>query len=223
MHTTYGQFCPVALGAEVFAERWTPLILRELLNGSHRFNDLHRGLPRISRALLAQRLVSLERAGLLERRPGPEYHLTDAGQALRPVIEALGHWGYRFVASELRAEHLDAGLLMWFVRRRLRTENLPAQRTVVQFQFRPRSRPPAFWLILRPPDADLCITDPGLDIDLYVDAELRAMAHVFLGRLSLSTALREGYIELNGSAQLRHAFPTWIGISPFATTQGRKS
>ncbi|MBO3749801.1 helix-turn-helix transcriptional regulator [Streptosporangiaceae bacterium NEAU-GS5] len=216
MHSTYGQFCPVALGAEVFAERWTPLILRELLHGSHRFNDLHRGLPRISRALLAQRLAALERAGLLERRAGPEYHLTDAGEALGPVVDALGHWGYRFAATELRAEHLDAGLLMWFIRRRLRTENLPADRTVVRFQFRPPSRPPLFWLILRQPDTDLCVTDPGLDVDLYVDADLRSMAQVFLGLLSLPAALRDGGVELTGATPLRRAFPSWLGVSPFA-------
>jgi DNA-binding HxlR family transcriptional regulator len=215
VHTTYGQFCPIALGAEIFAERWTPLILRELLTGSHRFNDLHRGLPRISRALLVQRLAGLERAGLLERRPGPEYHLTDAGMALRPVIVALGQWGYQFAATELRAEHLDAGLLMWFVRRRLHTEKLPPRRTVMQFQFRPRSRPPTFWLIAQPPLVDLCVADPGLEIDLYVDAELRAMAHVFLGRLDLFTALDDGRVEVNGPARLRKAFPTWIGLSPF--------
>lgn len=219
VHSTYGQFCPVALGAEMFAERWTPLILRELLNGGHRFNDLHRGLPRISRALLAQRLVSLERAGLLERRAGPEYHLTEAGLALRPVIDALGHWAYRFAATDLRAEHLDASLLMWFIRRRLRTENVPTQRTVVRFQFRPRGGSPMFWLVMRPPEADVCTTDPGHDVDLYVDAELSAMAHVFLGRLSLQSALRDGRVELDGPARLRRAFPTWIGISPFATAQ----
>jgi DNA-binding HxlR family transcriptional regulator len=217
VHTTYGQFCPVALGAEVFAERWTPLIVRELLNGSHRFNDLHRGVPRISRALLVQRLASLERSGLLERRAGPEYHLTEAGQALRPVVDALGGWGYQYAATELHSEHLDAGLLMWFLRRRLHRANLPAQRTVVQFRFRPRRRPHVFWLILQRPDADLCVSDPGLDVDLYVDAELRAMVRVFLGRLSLRAALHEGSVELAGSTQLRRAFPTWIGTSPFAT------
>ncbi|MEV4509091.1 helix-turn-helix domain-containing protein [Dactylosporangium sp. NPDC049525] len=168
-----GQFCPVALGAEMFAERWTPLILRELLAGSHRFNDLHRGVPRISRALLTSRLAGLERTGLLERRPGPEYHLTEAGLALRPVIDALGRWGYQFAATELHAEHLDAGLLMWFLRRRLRMASLPGGRTVMHFRFRPRSRPPAFWLVVQPPDTDLCTSDPGHDVDLYIEADLR--------------------------------------------------
>jgi hypothetical protein len=105
---------------------------------------------------------------------------------------------------------------MWFLRRRLRTENVPTQRTVVRFEFRPRSHSPTFWLVIQPPETDLCTTDPGHDVDLYVDAELRAMAHVFLGRLSLRSALRDGHVELDGPARLRRAFPTWIGISPFA-------
>jgi DNA-binding HxlR family transcriptional regulator len=117
---SYGQFCPVALGAEVFAERWTPLILRELLAGSHRFSELQRGLPGIPRALLAQRLGSLHRAGLIERRPtrasrGFEYHLSPAGLSFRPVVEALGQWGYQWAAERLRPDNLDAGLLMWFL------------------------------------------------------------------------------------------------------------
>jgi DNA-binding HxlR family transcriptional regulator len=150
VHTTYGQFCPVALAAEIVAERWTPLILRELLNGSRQFNDLHRGLPRISRALLAQRLGHLERASLLQKRPaggGHEYHLTAAGQVLRPVIEALGTWGYTWAASKLREDHLDPGLLMWFLRRQLRAEQLPEQRTVVRFEFH---TPPATQFLADP-------------------------------------------------------------------------
>ena len=128
----YGQFCPVALGAEVFAERWTPLILRELLAGSHRFSELQRGLPGIPRALLTQRLGSLQRAGLVERRPtragrGFEYHLSPAGLSFSPVVEALGRWGYQWAAEQLRPDNLDAGLLMWFLRRRVQVDRLPAE------------------------------------------------------------------------------------------------
>lgn len=219
MHTTYGQFCPVALAAEIVAERWTPLILRELLHGSHRFNELHRGLPRISRALLTQRLAQLERAGLLERRRaggGHQYHLTPAGQALRPVIEALGTWGYTWAATQLREDQLDPGLLMWFLRRRLRTEQLPEQRTVVRFEFHAPGPPRSFWLILQRPKADLCASDPGFDTDLHVSTDVQTMVEVYLGRLPLRAAIREGAVRLHGPAPMRQAFVRWIGLSPVA-------
>jgi DNA-binding HxlR family transcriptional regulator len=219
VHTAYGQFCPVALAAEIVAERWTPLILRELLNGSHRFNDLHRGLPRISRALLTQRLGQLEKAGLLQRRPvgsGHEYHLTAAGQALRSVIEALGTWGYTWAATQLREDHLDPGLLMWFLRRRLRAEQIPEQRTVVRFEFHTPAPPRNFWLILHRPEADLCVSDPGFDTDLHVSTDVQTMVSVYLGRLPLRSAIREGAVRLYGPAPLRRAFVRWIGLSPLA-------
>src|ERR687887_1928441 len=137
----YSQFCPVALACEVFAERWTPLIVRELLAGSHRFSELQRGLPGIPRALLVQRLGSLERAGLVERRPartgrGWEYHLSVAGEELRPVVESLGRWGWRWAAWELQPDNLDSKLLMWFVRRRIRVDRLPPERVTVRLEFR---------------------------------------------------------------------------------------
>ncbi|HEX7270427.1 MAG TPA: helix-turn-helix domain-containing protein, partial [Streptosporangiaceae bacterium] len=148
----YGQFCPVALGAEVFAERWTPLILRELLAGSHRFSELQRGLPGIPRALLTQRLGSLQRAGLVERRParagrGFEYHLSPAALSFSPVVEALGRWGYQWAAEQLRPDNLDAGLLMWFLRRRVQVDRLPAEQVTVQFEFRDADKR-CFWLVL---------------------------------------------------------------------------
>ena len=154
----YGQFCPVALGAEVFAERWTPLILRELLAGSHRFSELQRGLPGIPRALLTQRLGSLQRAGLVERRParagrGFEYHLSPAGLSFSPVVEALGRWGYQWAAEQLRPDNLDAGLLMWFLRRRVQVDRLPAEQVTVQFEFRDADKR-CFWLVLRRPEVD---------------------------------------------------------------------
>src|SRR5204863_6190385 len=131
----YGQFCPVSRGAEIFAERWTPLILRELLNGSHRFSEIQLGLPRISRNLLTQRLASLTRAGVIERRPvergrGFTYHLTIAGEELRPAVEALGAWGYRWGGTQLAAAKPDPVLLMWFIRRRVQVRALKRARTV---------------------------------------------------------------------------------------------
>lgn len=226
MHTTYGQFCPVALGAEVLAERWTPLIVRELLSGSQRFSDLQRGLPGVSRNLLTQRLTQLTRQGLVDRRAeaaGPRYQLTDAGRALAPVIDALGEWGYRWAAKDLRPEHLNPELLMWFLRRRVRTDRLPEHRTVVRFEFHADAPRRVFWLILQRPEADLCVKDPGFCADLEVVAGIEAMARVYLGHITLAAAVRAGDVELTGPAAARRGLHAWLGISPFATTASRRS
>jgi DNA-binding HxlR family transcriptional regulator len=218
----YGQFCPVALGAEVFAERWTPLILRELLAGSHRFSELQRGLPGIPRALLTQRLGSLQRAGLIERRPmragrGWEYHLSPAGLSFQPVVEALGRWGYEWAAEQLRPDNLDAGLLMWFLRRRVRVDRLPDERVTVQFEFRGADKR-HFWLVLHRPEADLCLADPGFDTDLWVTTDVRTFTQVYLGHVSIASALGDGSVTLAGRSDLRRAFSGWIGVSPFASS-----
>src|SRR5262245_30964469 len=153
----YGQFCPVAKAAEIFAERWTPLVLRELLCGSHRFSDLHRGVPLMSRTLLAQRLAQLEDAGIVRsaaraKGRGREYFLTPSGEEFRPVIEGLGEWGQRWARRQVSAEDLDPGLLMWDIRRRVNIDRLPDRRVVVRFDFRAvlrtLRRPTSFWLIL---------------------------------------------------------------------------
>ena len=219
MHKSYGQFCPVALGAEIFAERWTPLIVRELLSGSRRFSDLQRGLPGISRNLLTQRLRQLARRGLVERRAGragPAYELTEPGRAMAPVIDALGKWGYHWAATDLRPELLNADLLMWFLRRRVRADGLPEQRTVVRFEFREPVPQRVFWLVLQRPGADLCVKDPGFGVDLEVVAGLEAMARVYLGHVSLATAVRSGDVELAGPRDAQRAVYRWLGISPFA-------
>jgi DNA-binding HxlR family transcriptional regulator len=227
----YSQFCPVALGAEVFAERWTPLILRELLQGSRRFSELRRGLPRISRNLLTQRLASLERAGLIERRPRPngrgfDYTLTQAGEELRPVVTALGTWGYKWAATELRPDNLDAGLLMWFLRRRVRVENLPERQAVIRFDFRAEGErsfwlegQQSFWLIVERPTADLCLSDPGFEVDLTVNADVAEFTRVYLGHVTLAQAIRQGSVEVVGSRELRSSFRDWVGLSPFAPTK----
>jgi DNA-binding HxlR family transcriptional regulator len=224
----YGQFCPVALGAEIFAQRWTPLILRELLLGSHRFSELQRGLPRISRNLLVQRLAGLEEAGIVERRRredgrGYDYYPTVAGEELRPVVVALGTWGYKWMAQELREENVDAGLLMWFLRRRVRTEELPDERFLARFDFRGQGKRSAwleeqqsFWLVLEKPEVDLCLSDPGFEVGLIVRADVSVLTRVYLGHLSLLEALRDGTVELSGRRDLRNGFRAWLGISPFA-------
>jgi DNA-binding HxlR family transcriptional regulator len=215
----YGQFCPVSRGAEIFAERWTPLIVRELLNGSHRFSELQLGLPRISRNLLTQRLASLASAGVIERRPavrgrGFSYHLTSAGQELRPVVEALGAWGYRWGGADLPSGQLDPVLLMWFIRRRVQVQALRRARTVVRFDFRRPRR--SFWLRIEPPAVDLCFTDEGFDVELAVDADLAALTAVWLGRLRLADAVAAGSIRVEGDEDARPRFVRWFGLSPFA-------
>jgi DNA-binding HxlR family transcriptional regulator len=215
----YGQFCPVSRGAEIFAERWTPLILRELLSGSHRFSEIQLGLPRVSRNLLTQRLVSLAGAGVIERRPaergrGFAYYLTPAGEELRPVVEALGAWGYRWGGTDLPSDELDPVLLMWFIRRRVRIRALRRARTVIRFDFRRPRR--SFWLRIEPPAVDLCFTDEGFDIALAVDADVAALTAVWLGRTRLAEAIAAGSVRLEGDEDAGPLFVRWFGLSPFA-------
>jgi DNA-binding HxlR family transcriptional regulator len=218
--TTYGQFCPVALGAEVFAERWTPLILRELLFGARRFGEIHRGVPRISRNLLVQRLDSLQRSGVIDRRAagsgrGHEYRLTDAGRELGAVVDALGTWGYKWASRDLTAEHLDPDFLMWALRRMVRVDALPEGRVVVLFRFR-RFRDRHFWLVLHRPDVDLCLFDPGFEVDVEVDAEVEALARVCLGHHGLLQAVKAGEVGLSGPSHHRRALCGWLGVTRFA-------
>jgi DNA-binding HxlR family transcriptional regulator len=216
----YGQFCPVARGAEVFAERWTPLIVRELLRGPAHFNELLRGLPRISRSLLSARLATLERVDIVERRSvsnghGHEYRLTKAGQELDAVVGALGTWAYKWVSRDLTPDNLDPALLMWVIERRIRVDDLPQQRVVVHFRFR-RLPAHAYWLVLERPEVDLCFTDPGFGVDLFVDAEVKALTQIYLAHLTVAAALRRGEITLTGRAEYRRAFASWIGFTPYA-------
>ena len=219
--SSYGQFCPVAMGAEIFAERWTPLILRELLLGSRRFNDLHRGLPRISRNLLTQRLHSLQKSGIVEQLDaenghGHEYGLTEAGRELGAVIESLGTWGYRWASKDLTDEHLDPDFLMWALRRMIRVDALPDERVVCLFRFR-QYRDRFYWLVLQRPEADLCLSDPGYDVSLEIDAQVEALARVYLGHLTLLQAMRAGDVEVYGAPRHRHALASWLGVTHFAS------
>jgi DNA-binding HxlR family transcriptional regulator len=224
MKSGFGQFCPVAVACEVFAERWTPIILRELLVGSHRFNEIQRGIPLISRALLAQRLRDLETAGVVVSTPaaagrGREYRLTDAGREFREIIEGLGAWGQRWTVR-VNPRNLDAGLLMWNIRRRIQVEQLPAQRIVVRFDYRGvpsgHRNPRTYWLELDRPKVDLCVSDPGFEVDLYVDADLAAMAKVWLGDVSLASVLRSKEIRISGPRTLVGAFQSWLPRSAYA-------
>lgn len=216
----YGQFCPVALAAEVFAERWTPLILRELLSGARRFADIYKGVPRISRNLLCQRLDSLTHIGIIERKPLPqgrgfEYHLTQAGREFAPVIDSLGVWGYKWSSRDLRDEHLDPDFLMWVVHKLVRRESLPDRRIVIVFRFRqaPKRR---YWLILNRPEVDVCLFDPGFEVELEVIADVRPLADVCLGHLRVRDAVSRGWLQLIGDRDVCKEFSNWVGATRFA-------
>jgi len=218
----YGQYCPVAKAAEIVAERWTPLILRDLLAGTTRFNDLRRGVPLMSPSLLSRRLKELEFAGVVERRGGgdgksAEYHLTDAGEELRPVIEQLGWWGRRWVQSDIGPEDADPGLLMWDVQHNMDREALPEGRTVVEFQFRNVPRGKQFWwLLAHEGDVDICPQHPGFDVDLTVEADVRTLVGVWMGLDSIRNALQSGEVTLTGSRDMVRCFPKWFAGSVFA-------
>jgi len=224
MPSGYGQFCPVAVASEIFAGRWTPLLLRELLAGAEHFNEIHRGLPLISRALLARRLRELEVAGVITIEPrtqgrGKRYRPTAAGEAFRPVIQELAAWGQRW-AARVDPRNLDPGLLVWNMRRRVALERLPDRRVVVRLRFHgvaPGYRGPrTFWLILERSGVDLCVADPGFEVDLWVDSDLAALARAWLGDVSLESTLRSRQVELTGARELVRAFPSWWLRSPFA-------
>ena len=213
----YGQFCPVAKTSEIIGERWTPLILRELMCGSRRFGEIQRGVPPISPALLSKRLGQLAAAGVIERTPaghGCDYILTDAGWELYPIIEAMGVWGQRWARSRYGPDELDPALLMWDMRRLLRPQGLRDQRTVIEFRFRhaPAGKS-AYWLVVDD-EIDLCLIDPGDRVDLHVQAELRALTEVWMGDRTMSDAIHAGAIELDGPRTLTRRFPDWLGQHP---------
>ena len=222
MPESYGQFCPVAQAAEVLTERWTLLVLRELLMGSTRFNEIQRGVPRMSSSLLSKRLRELERSDLLTREPlkgerGYAYRLTPAGEALGPLVVALGTWSRDWLKREIGAEEADPALLMWDLRRSVRLDRLPQERVGVFFRFRDAEEGKrAWWLVAGASNADLCFTDPGFGVDLQIDAETRAMAEVWVGRKELGAAMRAKTLRVTGPEHLVRSLPEWIGLSNFA-------
>lgn len=216
----YSQFCPVAKAAEILDQRWMLLVVRELAAGSTRFNDLHRGVPQMSRTLLSRRLSQLQAHGIVTRRElgeGPVYELTDAGRELLPVIAAIGEWGVRWLSS-LSEEDLDPVFLLWDMHRRVDHDALPSGRTVMALCLRdaaPDMR--RWWLILTKDEAEICDEDPGFGTDVSIDTSVRTLARVWRGDLGWDDAVGSHQLTLDGPTQARRAVPEWFQLSHFAT------
>ena len=216
---TYGQYCPIARGAEIFAERWTPLIVRNLYLGCGSFSEILEGAPGLSRTLLSQRLKQLERLAIVRSAPKPDgrghsYELTSAGHDLFAVCQLLGEWGARWL--EILPENLDPFVALWSMCNALRQDRLPDRRVVIRFDFTGRPRRERYWLLIERGDTEICKTSPGLDEDLFVTAEAEAFVKWHAGQITWAQAIREGRIQLNGPSSLARAFPTWNARSMFA-------
>ena len=215
----YGQYCPVSQTAEVVADRWTPLILREMVIGSTRFNDIERGLPGISRTLLSKRLQHLERKGVVARATGPggrgsEYQLTPAGKALERVLDAMGEWAVEWLFTEPEPADIDPVTLMWWMHRRVDVDRLPEHRVVLEFDFR-RDADITLWLVLDRGEASLCMKHPGFESDLRVLTDAMTMTRIFAGIIGVGDALDAGTLELEGPPALCRGFSRWFLWSPF--------
>jgi DNA-binding HxlR family transcriptional regulator len=216
----YGRFCPVSLTTEVLADRWTPLIVRELVLGNTRFNDIARGLPGISRSLLTQRLRHLERRGVIDRWPSPtgkgsEYHLTPAGRDLERIIDAFGRWAIEWLFDDLYPHEVDPPTLMWWMHRRMDPATFPEQRVVIEFAHT-APEPMSIWLVLERGEVSVCHQHPGFETDVWLRGTTAAFSDVFNGPLTWLEAVRTGAVEVSGQPRLVRALPTWFLWSPWA-------
>jgi DNA-binding HxlR family transcriptional regulator len=216
---SYAQYCPVAKATEILGDRWTLLIVRELLGGASGFNELQRGLPGISRSVLAERMRTLERSEIVARKTGPkgrtlEYLLTPAGRDLSPIVQAIGEWGATWSFTEPRPEELNPDLLIVWMARHVDRQRLPPSRTVVRFDFRDPER--RYWLVLEPSEVSVCVQYPGFDVDLEVTVDTATLYQVYLGRAELPGAMRAGQLTTKGPQALERAFGHWFTWSAFA-------
>jgi DNA-binding HxlR family transcriptional regulator len=218
--TSYADYCPIATGVDVLGDRWTPLVIRELMVGSHRFNDIHRGIPRMSRTLLAQRLRLLEKSGLVVREVGApgrsgRYELTAAGEALTPIVWAIGHWAAEWIFGDPTDEDCDGLSLIWRLHQRAVPSKLPATRTVVHLVL---TGPGAAqgWLEIDRSGVTVCKTDQGYDVDLAVESDTAQMHRWLVGRASFRDLVARGDIRLLGPSRLARAFPTWFDVGYYS-------
>ena len=220
----YGQFCPVAKATELIGEKWTLLILRELLLGTTRFNDFQRALSRMSPTLLVRRLRQLEKCGIVIRKKlsgqrGYEYRLTAAGKEVGPLVESLAVWGMRWARSQLTDDELDVEFLMRELQRRLQTEHLPDGQTVLCITFDELEVHKTWWLLVDGDVVDLCTENPGKDVDLYINSSVRTIVEIWEGDLDIRTALRNGSVKANGLRHLIRCMPDWLGVCLYKDVQ----
>jgi DNA-binding HxlR family transcriptional regulator len=216
---SYAQYCPVAKATEALGDRWTLLIVREMLGGANGFNELLRGLPGISRSVLADRMRALERAEVIERKTGPhgrtlEYRLTPAGLDLQRVVQAIGEWGATWAFVEPRRDELDPSLLVVWMARHVDRQRLPPNRTVIQFEFREPKR--RFWMVLERSEVSVCLQHPGLAVDLDVAVDTATLYRIYLGRADVGGAMRAGLLTMSGPRTLQRGFGQWFTWSAFA-------
>jgi DNA-binding HxlR family transcriptional regulator len=225
---SYGQFCPVAKAAELFCERWTPLIVRDLAAGASRFSELHRGVPLMSPTLLSRRLKQLEAEGVIERRRSSQgktwrYHLTPAGAEFVPLIEALGVWGQRWSRRQLAEDEVDLGLLLWSLERSVKADAFEAEHAVVRLQFTDQpSGKDLWWFVNRDGSCELCLEDPGFEIDLYLTSTLPDMIYILRGDLLLARALASDRLEAVGARSARKRLAAWLNLSPFTRIKSQR-
>jgi len=227
MADSYYQFCPIAMASEILCTRWTIIVLRELAMGSTRFNELRRGIPRISPALLSKRLKELEAAGLILRsRAGNapdlyEYHLTPSGFELVPIVKSIGEWGHKWIETEASLKNLDPKLLMWDIRRNIDPAPMPKKRSVVQIILSESGPARQNWWIIVEPDheTDLCAIDPGFEVDLYLSATSRALTEAWMGYKTIARLKEEDRFTFTGSKELEAAFIASLKLSMFAKVE----
>jgi len=216
------QYCPVAMGTEIVADRWTPLILREFMVGAHTFSEIHHGIPHISRSLLSERLKQLVHNGVIERREDqagrPRYRLTPAGEDLQDFVFGLGEWAIRWAYfTDPSDEQLDNAHLMWRFQRGVLRERVPEHRVVIEFVLSaPDGTTDRIWLVIEPGDVDTCVKPPGFEVDVVVRTASRELHRIWMGRSTIAEALRTGVLEIDGPPALVRAFPRWFTFSPFA-------
>jgi DNA-binding HxlR family transcriptional regulator len=217
----YGQFCPIAKALEVLGERWTLLIVRELLMGGSRFNELQRGLNLISPTILTKRLNDLTEAGVVLRKKIPgqkgyEYFLTEMGKELMPVVQSIGVWGMRWARGKMDDSDLDLELLMLYLQRSIQPDKLPGNETVIRFKFTDMKKFNEWWLVASDGNIDVCVRDPGKDVDVYFTTDLRTMIQVWMGDVPYKTTINDGRLKLVGPSALTRNINSWLAPSVFA-------